>query len=189
MQSHQLRVVGRSVVPDIEIREQRKWCNEHPFRVEAGIPNDTPVVVVRGNHDFIDLNEWIGGNVWEVSQDSSLTTEILGLKIGGMRGINYIQGEWCDETSQEELMEIARKIPTDIDILVSHAPGTGVLDYTRDGNCGVNGIAAFILRKYYLQGSELRAHFCGHVHEDIGVLQSGGTLYSNAADAVHVVNI
>jgi Icc-related predicted phosphoesterase len=180
---------GRKIIPEREETLQKMWCGQHPFRREVGLGDDDPVLVVKGNHDFIPLSEWIGGDVWEADDDPTRSTKLLGLKVGGFRGINFIVGEWADELRRAELDERARALPEDLDVLITHSPPYGILDQERE--CyGSPALASYINRRSYVRnGIELKAHLFGHVHDACGVVERGGTVFSNAATRINLVEI
>lgn len=190
--------VDRITDPAREERLQKMWAEKFVSEVGGNYRRlylanpEAPVILCRGNHDFTDLSPlFSGGPVWEVDLDSEMTFEFGGLKVGGMRGINYIGGEWSDEMSSEELRDQAGRLPQDLDLLVSHAPPEGVLD----NFCAHFGVAAMAtyhnVRAY--SGAAPKpplAHFFGHIHENGGkVVTLGGTLFSNGATKHNVVEL
>jgi Icc-related predicted phosphoesterase len=180
------QVICREVNEQREIKLQNEWINQNPFRKLTGLSESAPVVTVRGNHDFVGLKNWIGANVWEVDLDSTQTVSMLGLKIGGVRGINYMMGEWSDELSREEFDKRVEQLPFDIDILISHSPAFGILDSTE--RYGSPSLASWINKRLH-QKNKFTGHFFGHVHESHGVRELGGALFSNAATTVHLFNL
>jgi Icc-related predicted phosphoesterase len=200
-------IVGRTIDRDREKRLQDLWIKSvlGSYR-QIFATTDAPVIVVRGNHDFTDLAQAVGGDVWEVSEDPTRTIDIGGLKFGGFRGIPWIAGEWSDEKrptklpgdvdrsdvkSDEDLETILEQVPNDIDVLVSHCPPEGVLD-TYGHSLGSQAVSTYVNRRNYLgtQPRPLRAHLFGHIHECGGrTLQLGETLFSNAATKFNVIDI
>lgn len=199
---------GRELDPVREAGMQNGWLalegKKGGLRRWFATP-ESPVIIVRGNHDFTDLTQGFqGGPVWEVDGDPTRTTEFLGLKIGGCRGINYIVGEWSDELldagqagpQRSSRMygsvlppagnwdDVVAKLPTDIDILITHAPARGILD-TFGVHLGSNSLRRYIDRQEYEEG-RLKAHFFGHIHEHHGSKRDGRILFSNAA-TTHLV--
>lgn len=180
--------VGRQVVHEREETFQKQWCMGQPFRQETGLSEDAPVLVVRGNHDFINLSDWIGGDVWEVNLDPTRTTKLFGLKFGGCRGINYIAGEWSDELRKEQFDVVARQLPEDLDVLLTHAPALGIRDFG-SSHYGSSALFSYFNRRTYGGGKQLMAHLFGHVHEALGQEKRDETIYSNAATGVQIVEI
>lgn len=180
-------VVARRIIREREETFQAQWCLQHPFRREVGLSDDDPVLIVRGNHDFISLSDWIGGDLWEVTDDPTRTSIVLGLKIGGCRGINFMSGRWTDELNKEQFSDRARLLPDDIDVLLTHAPPEGILDSDKQGKWGSSALTSYLQRRSY--GRPLRAHFFGHVHDGMGILREQDVLFSNAATTVNVVEL
>jgi Icc-related predicted phosphoesterase len=77
----------------------------------------------------------------------------------------------------EKLKEKWDMIPADVDILVTHGPAFGKLDYVPyDGvNVGCEDLLSCI------QEIKPKIHLCGHIHSGRGVVFSEGTLYVNAS--------
>lgn len=206
--------IGREFDPDEEKFYQKKWIKEILVSYRTLMANpEADVICVRGNHDFTDLYDafrmpgcstcemgiWCSNHrTWEVGLDPTRTTEILGLKVGGCRGIPYIVGEWSDELSEREkapeghpvrppvgrFEEVAQLIPGDLELLVTHAPPYGILD--AEGNhYGSRSLNNYVMERMYAIG-RLRAHFFGHVHDAHGSRTEAGILFSNAA-RTHIV--
>lgn len=181
--------MDRKLEPTVEYELQRRWIKEVlvSYRQLFGTP-DAPVVCVRGNHDFTDLSEAFGGDVWEVDLDPSRTVEKLGVRIGGCRGINYIGGEWSDELRDPEWLDIVKQVPTDLELLITHAPPSGMMDAypgPHSEHWGSRALNSYINERLYVWG-KLRAHFFGHIHEAHGSKKEGEILFSNAA-TTHIV--
>jgi Icc-related predicted phosphoesterase len=194
---------GRVLDPEIEAKYQQRWIREYlkGYRQYFATP-DAPVVCVRGNHDFTDLAEAFGGDVWEVNLDPTRTTEILGLKIGGCRGIPYIVGEWSDEYRDPgkppegspvrppvgDWDDIRSKLPTDLDILVTHAPPYGIMDVFGLDHWGSRALREYLNERMYVWG-KLKMHCFGHIHEARSSRNEAGIIFSNAACSFQVFEI
>lgn len=194
---------GRNIQPAVEERLQARWVKEVLGSYRKLMPpetRDNPVVCVRGNHDFVDLSEAFGGDVWEVTLDPTRTTTVCGLKVGGCRGIAYILGEWSDELTEVGkwpepgvpirppvgvFEDVVAQLPTDLEVLLTHAPPHGILDRAPNGeNYGTRALTNYHMERAYVWG-RLKAHFFGHVHSARGS-KSAGVLFSNAATG-HIV--
>lgn len=186
---------GRKVDRLREAEMQEQWISmvrtNGGLRAHLGNP-DAPAVCVRGNHDFTDLAPLVGGDVWEVTEDPTRTKELLGLRFGGTRGIRFIAGEWSDELDLPAFHDRARLLPTDIDILVTHAPPAGILDVDPKTGDDV-GYGSEALRSYLETRSctlrTLRAHLFGHMHHVLRSELIGDTLFSNAAQGFMVHDV
>lgn len=85
-------------------------------------------------------------------------------------------GNWaymCDET---DLAVMYGSIPATTNILVSHGPAYGKLDFCPNGHVGSTALAAALKKLHHL-----KLHVVGHVHEGRGTLISNGLLTINAA--------
>ena len=78
----------------------------------------------------------------------------------------------CADGRQEQY---EADIPLDTDVLVTHRPPYGILDYADQTNYG----SATLLRRVY--EIKPRLHLFGHIHQQYGVLKRGETTYSNGA--------
>lgn len=157
---------------------------EASLRRYLGNP-DAPIVCVRGNHDFTDLAPAFGGDVWEVNDDPTRFTTVLGLKIGGCRGINFICGEWSDEIDATEFERRMKLVPKDLNILITHAPPQCILDAAGE-HYGSAAIRSYVNRHMYDNEGygALKLHCFGHVHESFGskhTENTKGLIFSNAA--------
>jgi Icc-related predicted phosphoesterase len=164
-----------------------KLCNGSSLRRFLGSP-EAPVVVVRGNHDYVDIGPYFGGEYFEIDDDCTRTVEYCGLKFGGLRGITYIGGNWQDEYQPNELEGILSYLPYGVDVLVSHAPPAGIMDNT----FGVAAYASYINIGMYGTSCPLPKVFCfGHIHECGPVTreEDDGTVYSNAARGVNSIEV
>jgi hypothetical protein len=77
----------------------------------------------------------------------------------------------------EKLKEKWDMIPTDVDILVTHGPAFGKLDFVPYD--GVNVGCEDLLSK--IQEVKPKIHVCGHIHEGYGYVFDGNTHFINAA--------
>jgi Icc-related predicted phosphoesterase len=181
------RIIDRA----LEVEEQTAWLAELSggaggLRRFLATP-EAPVVVVRGNHDFVDFARWFGGDCFEIDENPSRTTEVHGLRLGGFRGIHFATGEWSDEIRIEDCAARAGGMPADLDIVVSHSPPLGMLDESFDDGRSIRwGACGFAA---WLERADPRLCCFGHVHQAYGRLQRGATLLCNAATGVQVIEL
>lgn len=186
----------RRLLPERERRLQLEWFERkfsgrgktlRKFLPEAC--RDNPVVCVRGNHDFTDLGPMFGGDVHEVQMFGD-SFEVSGLKFGGFRGINYIVGEWSDEYSSQYFDDRMHELPSDLDVVVTHAPPAGILDMFYDMKLGIDAYRRYLDRRSYDDSLETPKLCCfGHIHGERGTLEADGTVFSNAATTVNVIDL
>jgi len=77
----------------------------------------------------------------------------------------------------DEIKEVWETIPKDADIVVTHGPANGLLDYVLDSkiNAGCEELSK------YIAAIKPKLHVSGHIHEGYGVTKSGSTIYMNAS--------
>jgi len=103
-------------------------------------------------------------------------TEAFGYRIFG----SPWQPEFCDWAFNlklgEECREAWKRIPSDVDILLTHGPPHGLGDRCSHGSrVGCPDLLEAIQRR------GVPVSLAGHIHEDYGVRQQGGTMYINAS--------
>lgn len=182
----------------LEKQNQEKWfkrnfIDKRKIGLRHFLPKsckDNPVVVVRGNHDFTNLGPMFGGEVFEISRDSSRSVEYCGLKFGGFRGVPSFSREWSDEFEDHYFEEKISMLPTDLDVVVTHAPPWGFLDKHGNENLGIKALGSWINNKQY-DGTKMPKLFCfGHIHSGLGTIElDDGTIFSNAATSRHTINL
>jgi Icc-related predicted phosphoesterase len=166
-----------------EAKFQERWIKRDPYT--PYIENkEAPIIVLRGNHDYTWLEPLFPDmHVIELGNPKNYTL-INGLKIGGFRGIRRLGGRWMDEYYAGDLDDRARMMPKDLDIVLTHTPPRGHLDQTWNGeHPGCDYLAE------YIGTYQPKLVCCGHIHEAAGMKELGGTLLSNAADTVNVINL
>jgi len=77
----------------------------------------------------------------------------------------------------EKIMEKWNLIPNDVDILVTHGPAFGKLDFVPYDGLNV-GCEDLLIK---IQEIKPKIHVSGHIHSGRGVVFSEGTLYVNAS--------
>ena len=68
------------------------------------------------------------------------------------------------------------KIPYDTDVLITHSPAYGILDFDDNIHYGSEELLSQISML-----PNLRAHLFGHIHSQNGVIMLNGTFFSNGA--------
>lgn len=84
---------------------------------------------------------------------------------------------WAFNKDPEELINSYSKIPDDTDILITHCPPHGTLDYTMRGE----HVGSKELQFELLRLKNLKLHMFGHIHYSYGQIQLNGVKYSNGA--------
>lgn len=121
-----------------------------------------------GNHDDCLYGANIDGLDSNVHYLCNSGIEINGLKFYGVPMFM----EDCITERQRSNYEI---IPEDTDILITHSPAYGILDFDDGINYGSEEISAKITT------IKLRAHLFGHIHAQHGIIENNGIICSNGA--------
>lgn len=147
----------------------------------ASLPHPHKVVVA-GNHDFLfqedpararALVEDVPGLVYLEDEE----TTVAGLRIYGTPWQPWFY-DWAFNLPRagDELARVWARVPSGIDILLSHSPALGILDQTTAGDAaGCERLAAELPR------IAARVHVFGHIHEAYGDVIVGGTRHVNAS--------
>lgn len=166
--------------PAAERKYQRNWFRKIAKKWAPAF-GDRPVVYVPGNHDFIDIREWLTHygckpeNIHVISKESPSCT-VFGKTFAGFRDIPWISGEWMGENSGSFMWCVDRAFDCDPDILVTHAPPNGILD-GHDGY-GIQELTAALAYRPH----KITHHFFGHEHSCGGrSVEEMGVTFVNGA--------
>jgi Icc-related predicted phosphoesterase len=144
------------------------WFNTLPIKHK---------VYIAGNHDTAMeaglIEEEIYQEVYILKHES---IEIDGVKIFGSP---YTPAffNWAYNSTEEELVELWKDIPNDLDILVTHGPPNNILDRCRDGyRAGCKNLLKRVIEV------KPKYHVFGHIHEDGGKKEEhDGVIFINAS--------
>lgn len=136
---------------------------------------EAKVLCIPGNCDPRDMP----GRISDVATDMhGKNIEIGDCCIAGLGGSNITIFNTPFELTEEEIDARLRPISKKGMILMTHAPGYGILDHIPNGtSVGSKAIADII--------AEFRplVAVSGHIHEDIGAIRRDGTLFMNPGPA------
>jgi len=157
------------------------------FKWYDKIDNYDTKAFICGNHDFgfQDDNERVKGLLTGYKTIEYLQDDLLMVGEDYDTMIKIWGSPWQPEFHNwafnlprgEKLKEKWDMIPTDVDILITHGPAFGKLDFVPYD--GVNVGCEDLLQK--IQEIKPKIHVCGHIHSGRGVVFSEGTLYVNAS--------
>jgi Icc-related predicted phosphoesterase len=174
-------VVAGDLVPFHLVRDlpgQAAWL-DGPFRAWLASRPTARVVGIAGNHDFVfeDAPELIPQLPWTYLQDSGC--EIDGVRFWGSPWTPWFF-DWAFNAPQEGgerfLEERLAPVPSDTDVLIVHGPPAGFGDLTSGG--GRVGSAAQLA---CIDRVAPAACVFGHIHEDRGRWERGGTQLLNVS--------
>ena len=112
------------------INDQKKWINKRFREWTASYP-DIQFVVIPGNHDFYQIAHILfkeQGIDWKYEFSPNVHflgdrgKEIGGVKFYGSPWVPIISYSWAFEGEHDTLVSWFSKIPTGIDVLVTHSP-------------------------------------------------------------------
>jgi Icc-related predicted phosphoesterase len=153
-----------------EINEFLKWFSNTDFEHK---------IFIAGNHDFgfekeTDIDQQFKDLGVTYLFDNDITID----------GIKFYGSPWQPEFYNwafnlprgEELATKWEKIPDDVDILITHGPAYGILDYAPiGGHVGCEELYRKIVEV------KPKIHVCGHIHDSYGQKTMGGIEFLNAS--------
>jgi Icc-related predicted phosphoesterase len=153
-----------------EIEQFLKWFSNTDFEHK---------IFIAGNHDFgfekeTDIDQQFKDLGVTYLFDNDITID----------GIKFYGSPWQPEFYNwafnlprgEELAAKWEKIPDDVDILITHGPAYGILDYAPiGGHVGCEELYRKIVEV------KPKIHVCGHIHDSYGQKTMGGIEFLNAS--------
>jgi Icc-related predicted phosphoesterase len=150
-----------------------KWLQDLPYKY---------IIVTYGNHD------WLG------QEDPVLAEKLLGRanvlheKSLEIEGIRFYGAAWQPEFYQwafnvprdATAVKNWAKIPEDTNVLITHGPPYGTLDFVSDG-LSVENVGCAALAERILALPNLTTSIFGHIHENHGVVKKGEITYINVS--------
>ena len=170
------------------INDQKKWINGR-FREWTSSYPDIQFIVIPGNHDFYPIAhilfkrqdiDWKYGFSPNVRFLGDAGTEICGVRFYGTPWVPIISYSWAFEGEHDTLRRWFSKIPTGLDVLVTHSPpripGSDVDRslQTDSEHFGSSELTEAIAEK------RPGLVFCGHIHTGLhgGVDFEGSRIYN-----------
>lgn len=125
-------------------------------------------IFICGNHDECLYGANIDGLDGNVHYLCNSGVEVMGLYF---YGVPMFMTD-CITKQQEQNYA---GIPDNTDVLVTHAPAYGILDFDDNINYGSKDLS------HQFNRLNLKAHLFGHIHKQHGIYQQNDTIYSNGA--------
>lgn len=161
---------------EVEQAFQTAWFESNKSALVAKLQG-APLVSVAGNHDFVSLGTLLKGIGYEAYEiESGVDATIQGVRFAGFPGIPFIYGEWNHELTRAELLfRVQQVFENPPDVLVTHAPSSGILG---NDNYGISGLTSALCYNEHA----IKLHLFGHEHEYGGMMveQLGVKFYNNA---------
>lgn len=174
-----LLLVGGDITPmwDHRLEFQADWLKTTFVDWLKKVPAEK-IVGIAGNHDFIlEENPDFGHSFpWHYLHDKTLVIPKWNLKIHGTPWTPRF-GKWALMAPDSTLMEKWDKIPSDVDILLSHGPMYGYADIVSGYSLTKRGwehstrVGSQTLRNKIDYGMfpNMKLFICGHIHEAHGI--------------------
>lgn len=164
-------VSGRGT--ETEIRQFLDWFSKLPYMHK---------VLIAGNHDFffeVAKPEEVAALIAEYPgitylNDSGATIE--GIKFWGSPVTPFFHN-WAFNRWPNEIKPHWDMIPEGIDVLITHGPPKGILDYTEYDRDNVG--CSLLLEK--VKQIKPKVHVFGHIHEARGKKEIEDTIFINAS--------
>lgn len=157
------------------------------FKWYDKIDNYDHKIFIAGNHDFgfQDDADKIKGLLTGYKTIDYLQDEYMGIQDGDEPELKIWGSPWQPEFHNwafnlprgEKIKEKWDMIPADTDILITHGPPLGKLDYVKYSYENV-GCEELMKR---VEEIKPKIHLYGHIHEGRNIVYSDGTLFINAA--------
>lgn len=162
--------------PELEAEDQNNIWGDIVDALSRRWPQ-AEIVAVPGNHDYGDYKT----DKAPLSIDNGAGNFTLnGVRFTGFRGVPLWHGDWNREYSEKALEFLIAGLDPNADILLTHTPPIGILDFTRRG---VN--AGCVALRKWLFDSKVKLHCFGHIHEAKGKYsfetENGTKICSNAS--------
>lgn len=162
-----------------EIQSFNDWLGTLPFK-------KSNILVCAGNHDMM-LED-------DPERAEAMLTNCTYLKDSGttIDGISFYGSPWQPvfhnwafnlERGSEEMKAVWAKIPTGVDVLITHAPPNGVMDLCSDhlDRTKLVNVGCKILRDEVFNRVKPKVHCFGHIHSGYGQLSNDQTTFINAS--------
>lgn len=165
------------------LEEFNNWLGMQDFKEK---------VVICGNHEVL-MKNWTKDQMREKLSNAThflhgetCTLEcgltIFGSPITHARGFIYFANAFS--FSPQVLEDEFSKIPENVDIVVTHVPPLGILDFTHARTrVGSSALLKNLLR------ARPKVHFCGHNHDEPGAVMLEDILIVNTATTITVVDV
>lgn len=128
------------------------------------------IIWVAGNHDrLFKTNYNLAKSL--IEESGAIYLEDSEVKIGGLRfygspwtsGLEGYKSHWAFAKLRTELLDIWKKIPEGLDVLITHMPPWGILDEVIDKYDNITRFGCYDLR-HIIKKRKPKIHIFGHIH-------------------------
>lgn len=155
-----------------EVQKFLRWYGEQPAKYK---------LLVCGNHE-VQISEQPFQLLQQMCENEGIQllhnrhTVIEGLTIFGSPYCKKFGPYWAYQADEADLGAMYDSILPDCDILITHGPAHGNLDFCPGGHVGSTA-----LKEKLTTLTNLKLHITGHIHESRGTMFKDGLLTVNAA--------
>lgn len=142
-------------------------------------------IFIAGNHDFLFE---LPSQIRELIPDNVIYLENSGVELEGIKfwGSPYTPtfGSWAFMQKSEKLKYLWETIPDDTDVLITHGPPYGILDYVPYVPYSNRDIDPHVgCRNLFAELNRIRpkAHLFGHIHPSYGKWETETCTFYNAS--------
>jgi Icc-related predicted phosphoesterase len=163
---------------EAEMREFLQWFDSLPYKYKIYIPGNHDTSIQAGMFNFEEHTDII----FLIHE----SVEIEGIKIFGSPYTPSFGIGWAYNISRHKIDNYWELIPDNTDIIVTHGPPKGIMDYTAEGHSVYTQTGC----KALLNNIKLinpKYHIFGHLHDEDNVLNCGTFKPNNdKADTTYV---
>lgn len=145
------------------------------------------LIFVPGNHDkafekdFKQAETFLKETVSNLIILHNSSAQILGLNFYGTADQPQFFN-WAFNKSEQDLINSYNNIPEDTNVLLTHCPPKGTLDYVcNQWNPKGNHVGSLELALRLKDLKHLKLHCFGHIHFSSGQIEQNGIIYSNGS--------
>ena len=172
---------------------QSSWFYEKEEEIVNWL-NERPLISVPGNHDWSNLNNFIGIKAEE-------GPEVLGLKFSGFGEVPFCGPVFANQRDVNDFGDLIQRIDEhQPDVLITHSPPFGILDTIASRmrktvwsdtclmapiNLGCKALTDYI----FIKPNKIKFHFFGHIHNCAGVKTHKDVMFCNGATNASIYNL
>lgn len=162
-----------SVGYEHEIKNFFDWFLKQPFKYK---------IFIAGNHDFLFEREHFYAKNLIPDNENIFYLEDSGIEINNIKiwgsPVTPPFMNWAFMRDQNRIKKHWEAIPKDVDILITHGPPYGILDYS---NYGHEHTGCKTLKEKVFEIKPI-VHAYGHIHEGYGIEKHNNITFINASN-------
>jgi len=179
----------------MDMKIQRDWLEDNMHSLKYWL-KDKPFLFCSGNHDFLDANlvenMLCSGEIEAICLNDKITN-YEGTYFYGFPYTPEYTGLMAYERNPSEMLvetdKMAQKLNQElVNVIVAHAPVYQILDVAHNQHIGIKQMSSAL--QFKIHKDMMPTHYLhGHCHQGKGIKMEQNILFSNAATAVHIIEI